>query len=335
MDYLEALRQSPYIKEKKLDNHISSFNFTRKAFWDKHWSNMSIKARGLFIDTRFHRVKARSYDKFFHVGERRDTELPQIANWDDYGLLVYVKENGYLGICSWEEDGSLFCASKSTTEGWFAQRFRELLVETLGDKVQDFNQALRNENLSAVFEVIDPENDAHIIEYDKPQVILLDLIYNELEPGEIEFVNKSYEILKMWGYRFGLRIKEQVCCLRDYDDLVNFYNMVTAPGYQYLGRYVEGFVIEDMGGQRHVKVKTEYYTFWKQIRRAITCARQNKKFNDEWIDKDSHPEFSDLISFIEKKAPEYYQMYETDIGVIELRHMWEEYNDFCNQRSAF
>ena len=74
MDYLEALRQSPYIKEKKLDNHISSFNFTRKAFWGKHWSNISIKARGLFIDTRFHRVRILVQDTLnaFHQSNLQD-----------------------------------------------------------------------------------------------------------------------------------------------------------------------------------------------------------------------------------------------------------------------
>lgn len=331
---IEQLRQSPYVYEKELDNGISSFNFTRNAFWKKHWTNVSIKARGLFIDTINNRVKARSYDKFFHVGERRETELDAIDKWrEGYFVDVYVKENGYLGICSWEEDGTLFCASKSTNEGWYAERFREILINTLGDKVFKFNEALRKENLSAVFEVIDPENDAHIIEYDKPQVILLDLIYNEFEPGDFSFLNKSYEVLEWWGILYGLSIKEYVTSLWSYEKIIEFYNKVTAPGYKYNGRYVEGFVIEGIDGQ-HAKIKTEYYTFWKQMRNAITCARKGKEYISRGFEVEDHPEFDALMNYINHIASAYYNIYGKDINVIDLRKGFEVNYDIFYQRHS-
>ena len=331
MDYLKALRESPYVYEKKLNNGISSFNFTREAFWGKHWTDMAVKARGLFIDTVNYRVKARSYDKFFHVGERRETELSEIDKWrDGYYVTAYVKENGYLGICSWDKDDTLFCASKSTDEGWFADRFREILLETLGDNVKDFSHYLHFENLSAVFEVIDPENDAHIIEYDKPQVILLDLIYNEWEPGDLYFLNKCYEILDMVGIRFGLQVKKRAAELWSYEDIVNFYNKVTAPGYKYKGHFIEGFVLEGANGE-HAKIKTEYYTFWKQMRNAITCARKGKKYNPHGFELKDHPEFDALMTYIAKMAPAYYNAYGKDINVIDLRKGFETYYDILHE----
>lgn len=330
MDYLKVLRESPYIYEKHLGNGISSFNFTREAFWGKHWNAVTIKARGLFVDTINHRVKARSYDKFFHVDERRETELSKIDKWrDGYYVDVYVKENGYLGICSWEEDGNLFCASKSTNQGWYAERFREILIDTLGDKVQKFNEALREENLSAVFEVIDPENDSHIIEYKKPQVILLDLIYNEWEPGDLEFLNKSYEILKIWGILYNLKVKKRAFQIWNYKQLINFYNSVTAPGYKYNGHYIEGFVIEGLNG-RHAKIKTEYYTFWKQMRNAIVCARKEKEYNPKGFETKDHPEYDKLIAYIARMAPTYYDTYGEDINVIKLREGFEKYYDYIS-----
>lgn len=322
MNYLEALQNSPYVYEKILENGISSFNFTRKAFWDKNWTNISVKARGLFIDTINGRVKARSYDKFFNVGERRETELSEIDKWrEGYYVNIYVKENGYLGICSWGEDQNLFCASKSTNQGWYAERFREILISTLGDKVQNFNEALRKENLSAVFEVIDPENDSHIIEYDTPQVILLDLIYNEWEPGEIEFVNKSYEILKIWGIDFGLQVKKQATQLWNYEEIVDFYNEVTAPGYKYNGHYIEGFVIEGVNGQ-HAKVKTDYYNYWKSLRNAIPMARKNLPFNYKNLNFEIHPEAQDVLNLIAHVAPRYYEIHNEDISIINVRKLY-------------
>ena len=93
-DIVAGLRNSPYVKEKELGNGISSFNFTRKAFWDHHWTDMSVKARGLFIDTENMVVRARSYDKFFNLGERRDTELDYIKNNSkskNVEILVFLK----------------------------------------------------------------------------------------------------------------------------------------------------------------------------------------------------------------------------------------------------
>lgn len=326
-DAVGKMRESPYVREKELGNGISSFNFTRKAFWRKHWTDMAVKARGLFIDTVNYRVKARSYDKFFHVGERRETELSEIDKWrEGYFVDVYVKENGYLGICSWEEDGSLFCASKSTTEGWYAARFRELLTLTLGDKAREFSERLRRENLSAIFEVIDPNNDPHIIEYSEPHVVLLDLVYNEWEPGDIDFLNKSYGILQVWGVCFNLQIKERADRLWSMEEICDFYKKVTAPGYKYNGRYIEGFVIEGDNGQ-HAKIKTEYYTYWKEMRKAIVAARTGRSFNYDRIDLDAHPEFWQLMAYIVKVAPACYNICGEDIDVITLRKGFYR-NDF-------
>ena len=65
---LDKLRSNKYIKEREF-KHISSFNFTKQAFFDKHWNEIVCKARGLFINTRDMKILARSYDKFFNYQE--------------------------------------------------------------------------------------------------------------------------------------------------------------------------------------------------------------------------------------------------------------------------
>lgn len=326
-DIVAGLRNSPYVKEKELENGISSFNFTRKAFWDHHWTDMSVKARGLFIDTINMRVKAHSYDKFFTINERRDTELDYIKeNWV-YPIAAYVKENGYLGICSWNEDGTLFCASKSTTEGEYAKRFQELLELALGDKKEKFCEWLQSENLSAVFEVIDPEFDVHIIEYNEPRVILLDLIYNEWESGDLNFLNKDYGVLEVWGKVFDLKIKEFAGTIWNAEELQKFYDEVTAVDYQYNGKYIEGFVLEDLD-MRHVKIKTDYYNYWKTLRAAIPAARKGTEFNYERINLKTHPYMWNVLALIAKVAPKYYDFYGKDIDIITIRKKYE--NDLLN-----
>lgn len=65
-DVIIALRQNKYVQEKRYGN-ISSFNFTKTAFYDKVWDEQTTKARGLYIDIARQKVAARAYDKFFNI----------------------------------------------------------------------------------------------------------------------------------------------------------------------------------------------------------------------------------------------------------------------------
>ena len=67
------LRNNKFIQEKKLDDDISSFNFTRDAFYKGNWNKQTVLARGLFIDVTNQKIMARSYEKFFKINEVRET----------------------------------------------------------------------------------------------------------------------------------------------------------------------------------------------------------------------------------------------------------------------
>src|SRR5699024_7591392 len=75
---VENLRNNKYVFEKDLGNNISSFNFTKEAFYNKMWDKETTKARGLFIDTKNYKIVARSYNKFFKVDERKETTLDSL-----------------------------------------------------------------------------------------------------------------------------------------------------------------------------------------------------------------------------------------------------------------
>ena len=66
--HLEILRdmyRSPLVQVKELEDNIISLNFTREAFYDKKWNDLTCKARGLFIDKTNGNIVAESYQKFF------------------------------------------------------------------------------------------------------------------------------------------------------------------------------------------------------------------------------------------------------------------------------
>ena len=113
-DIILKLRNNKYIKEKSFGN-ISSFNFTDKAFFDRKWDELTIKARGLYLDTNKGKVFARAYDKFFNINEREETKFDRLSNKLKFPVTCFVKENGFLGIVSYNEyEDDLFITTKSS-----------------------------------------------------------------------------------------------------------------------------------------------------------------------------------------------------------------------------
>ena len=256
---ITALRDNEAIVEKSFGG-VSSFNFSNKAFIKGLWDNQTIRARGLFIDTEACRVKARSYDKFFAVGEREETSLESLQRRMVFPVNVYLKENGYLGICSSNDDGTLFTASKSTVNGDYAKRFTSLLEAQLKGRQEEFAHFLSERNLSAVFEVIEPVKDPHIVEYDTARIVLLALVRNE-----IRFSQLSYEELVKTASQFGLQPKKLIARVESFEEFAMLVNRTEEEDWTLDGKKVEGFVAEDKAGCM-VKVKCMWYRKWKCVR---------------------------------------------------------------------
>lgn len=264
---ISYLRNNKFVNEKQLGNNISSFNFTREAFYKGNWNRQTVLARGLFIDTKENKIMARSYEKFFKINEVHETELANLKNKLVFPVSAYVKENGFLAIVSYDyNNDDLFIASKSTNKGDYVEYIKAQL-EPYKDKLLEqlrthynFGAMTGNNSLSYVFECIDIENDPHIIKYSSSRIVLLDIILNDLS-----FVTYSYEDLKTAGQLIGCPVKERAFVLKDWDAFRDLYYEVQDIDYQYKGNYIEGFVFTDANGFM-TKCKTEYYNFWKHMR---------------------------------------------------------------------
>ncbi len=286
---LQKLRASVLIKEREF-GELSSFNFTKEAFFSKQWNSLTCKARGLFIDTYNFRICARSYDKFFNYKEREETCDEALKEKLTYPLNVFVKENGFLGIVSAKNandslklESKLFITSKSDPTSPFAHIMRNLIAESLRKTAQDSIQEVESElyeelktrNLSLIFEVIHPQNDPHIIAYEKPQVILLDAIYNTPDYAKLPFAE-----LCALGNKFGFICKEHKITLHCWEEVSEFLhcenalesNSLFAQGKRKNG-FIEGYVLEDSAGFMF-KYKGAYYRAWKDLREIVEqCAR--------------------------------------------------------------
>ena len=317
---VEYLRNNKFVKEKKLGNGISSFNFTREAFYSANWTRQTVLARGLFIDTDNNKIMARSYEKFFRINEVRETEMIALKNRLKFPVKAYVKENGFLGIVSYNyKTDDLFIATKSSDKGDCAEYFNKILdpyKENILKQLRYYHEI--NTDLSLVFECIDVENDPHIIKYEKSTLVLLDAIYNKLNFETVPYDN----LVDFAKTKIGCPVKELAYMIKDYDEFRDLVNRANDEDFKYNGNYIEGFVFVDQNGFM-TKLKTNYYTFWKHMRSVadstLRCgyyrrmgslltvqSNQFVAFCKECFNKDriketkSYPYKTDIISLREK-----------------------------------
>ena len=259
MGIIDAMRHNKYIVEKKFGN-ISSFNFTRDAFYDRQWNEQTTKARGLFINTQEGTVVARSYVKFFNVNERPETRYDMLRHKLRFPVTAYVKENGFLGMVSYDkEKDDFFISSKSTPEGPFAEYLRAMFRNQV-QKPEELLAFIKEQNVTFVFECVDMVNDPHIIKYDHSHLFLLDIVKND-----INFEKLPYSDVQEIGKRFGLEVKTKAITLENWDEFSSWYNDVNEDDYLFNGHEIEGFVVEDSVGYM-IKIKLAYYRLWKHMR---------------------------------------------------------------------
>ena len=302
------LNECKYINKKILDNDVVSYNFNRNAFEKGIWNNIIVKARGLFINSRTHNVTARSYDKFFNLNEREETQINSLKNNLVFPVYGYKKENGFLGLVSWDKDNDeLFIASKSTNQGPYAEMVREQFNKLKNrNKIIDY---LKNDNTTLVFEVIDIDKDPHIIKYDKSKLVLLDIIENNLK----DFKHTPYWCLEYISNLFDIEIKKKDLEFENWNKLNEFLNKIEND----FSIKHEGWVFEDQNNFMF-KFKTPYYNFWKHMRTYKDLIVKNR-LNENSIDKDSYQ----IINIMKNIDTEVLKT----LPIIKIREIYEQENN--------
>ena len=305
---IDQLECSRLINKKTFDN-IVSYNFTREAFYDRKWNQLTCTARGLFIDKDNKQIAARSYNKFFNWGEMlNDTQIKDIMQ---FPVHIYRKENGFLGMISYNhEKDELMFASKSSLIGDYADYVKQLFDTLVSDSnKQNIKEYLKNNNSTMVFECINFSDNSHPIKYKYEHLYLLDIIENSFAYKKI-----PYNELVNIAYDFGLENKKLVKTINDWDSLMAFKKQAEND----MNPSFEGYVLEDSDGFM-IKIKKKFYKYWKSKRGLLESLVKhhnhnvNKNFSNEMDVKvyrlildflDNHPDSVPVITDIERM---YYQ----------------------------
>ena len=296
---INILGNSKLVKVKKCSPNLYSLNFTSRVFHKRLWNENTVQARGLFVDRMTGDVKLRSYNKFFNLNERPETELNNLANTLSFPVEIRTKENGYLAILGVINDELVF-ASKSTTEGMHVDLFKNLFQKLPISLQEEIKELLKRNCCSMMFEVISQE-DTHIIKYDQDHLYVLDMIQNTLDvngkhidvPFSRDRLAELDSILKKYDTQLISIVKtiHQVNTMDELKDIIN----------KELNSYheSEGFVLVDSNGFM-TKFKGPYYNTWKHRRnRILEPYQQNGKIPYENCKNEDDRKFADFLSTLE------------------------------------
>lgn len=286
---INPLIKIKYLKQNKWEttSHFKSYNFSRDAFSGKLWNEQTIKARWLFVYQNIDKenpILARSYDKFFNFWELSKTR-DLSGEWNKYQapFKLYAKENGYLWIVAYNDeiDDLVYC-SKSTNEGWFAENIKTLL-SPYAENIKNYLKE-EGENKTLVFEIVDQENDAHIIPYKIPKsTYLLDVIENNIKHFsklEYAFSDNPLELtctevfrkLTTWvdNPKYPMFLKHYVG-LED-DMVLSIIELLDTTE-------TEGYVVEDAIGNMF-KFKSLKYSLIKSLRPLLHSLQQYNSYEE-------------------------------------------------------
>ena len=304
-----------FITVKECDYNLISLNFNREAFNKKKWNDLTIKARGLFVDRDSGEVKIRSYNKFFNFGERH-VNLGYLKKYATYPIRAFKKYNGFLGLAS-VINGDVVLTSKSVTSGKYKDIFQNIWDKVESEVRELLKQTMIENNCTAVFEVVSPEYDPHIIKYDKEHLYLLDFIENKLDLDthniDLEF---SENLMKKVEFSSNLLTKkEELTRLENYDELYNFLDEKTKSLEEF-----EGYVLCDNSGLMF-KFKLPYYNLWKLRRmwleRYRTALLKGKRIETKDIEKDENRHFKKFLLKLGKDKLQ-------GLSIIDVREMYEK-----------
>ncbi|MCJ1248387.1 hypothetical protein MMC30_005604 [Trapelia coarctata] len=282
-------------------------NSWRFQDWDYKRDDLPTYARGLFTyktKDGTPEIAIRGYDKFFNVGEVRDTKWEEVERNTQGPYELSVKENGcIIFISGLEGDILLVCSKHSTgarqdvnlSHAMAGERWVEKHLATIGKTSQQLARELRERNVTAVAELCDDSFEEHVLAYDEKTAGLylhglnLNLPDFATYPGPL-----VHKFADEWGFK-----KAEYLMKDDVNTMKTFLDGCAETG-SWNGRDTEGFVIRC---QKRVERDGPYvnwffkykfeepyllYRQWRECTKAVISGkapryRKHQKITEEYL----------------------------------------------------
>jgi RNA ligase len=256
----DMLDQGYVRKQNHPDAPLSILNYTNKAQYEGMWNDVTVKTRGLIVNSVTNEIVARPFAKFFNwdqVPHLHSTLLAQPVE-------SYVKWDGSLGVGYTLHTGEFRIA----TRGSFTSEQAVHATTYVQKRFPDFEPIL---GLTYLFEIIYPANRIVVDYKDMDDLVLLAVIDNE-----------TGKTLPFGDYDWPGLLNQPV----------GFQNMadVLASMRDHQEKNQEGFVVRFPESDTRVKFKYDEYVRLHRILTNVSTlsvwdALANGQGIDSWIDR--------------------------------------------------
>lgn len=310
-EFAEYSKENPQdVTMNEQANGNVSFNFSNKVFKGDKWNSVTSHARGLFMKEQTNGewdVVGRSYNKFFNDEQVRETEANILRQTVKFPVQAFKKYNGYLGLIGYDKTSNQpFVSSKAvqdiTVKDTYANWVKDTFIEVYGEEL--FNKLVakaKELDVTFVFEVINPDVDAHIVYYESKKMFLLDAIKNDML-----FTKLSYDKLKELvseSFDDDIEVKELAF---EFSNWHNYYKWYLEEK-KTMTPQTEGFVLEEIQeGEWSTepymwKVKSLWYLTWKSMRSSISriATENGSSYSPSKHNRYFMPVQNDFIKYIQ------------------------------------
>lgn len=159
-------REHPKYKE------LSIYNYTNECAITEAWDDLTMKCRGLIVNTKTGEIIARPFPKFFNHNQ---PQAPDVTLGDLSDALVMDKADGSLGIL-FMYNGEFHIATRGSFESdqakWATKWFRENNITTKHTSIDSSEAPFMCDKFTHLFEIIYPENRI-VLNYDFSGLVYL------------------------------------------------------------------------------------------------------------------------------------------------------------------
>jgi RNA ligase len=227
--------------------HLSIFKYTETCAFEDGWNPINRMCRGIILNNVTGELIARSFPKFFNIGERPESSLEKLPNEP---FEVFEKMDGSMGSLYKLPTGEWAVATPGSMDSPQAREATKMLSEYIPELIPD--------NVTPVVEIIYPENRV-VVDYNDVRALCLLAVFNR------DGTEWSYSDVVQLAERCGFEIVKR----HDHTDLANLPFEENA----------EGYVIRFASGLR-VKAKSPVYVMAHRFLTNVSIPRVVEALRD-------------------------------------------------------